>query len=196
MSQRHGTHGEAQRRALIRAAFDIIAQKGFEGLRTREVASRGNVNIATLHYYFPSKEDLIRGVAAFLTEEFERNGRLGPPANTALERVQREFVEIVETANTDPSTYIVMIELSNRAHRDPSVRQVVQEIQKNWQAFLESVLERGVAAGEFPPDLNVKVTAWTLRTLLLGTVNQILLNGESVAAADIFESIGRLVGVK
>jgi DNA-binding transcriptional regulator YbjK len=45
-----------RRRSLLQAAFDVIAMSGFEGLRTRAVAERAGVNIATLHYYFqPSK---------------------------------------------------------------------------------------------------------------------------------------------
>src|SRR6185437_3442673 len=44
-------HGVAQRRELVLAAFNLIAEKGFEGLRTRDVAQRADLNIATLHYY-------------------------------------------------------------------------------------------------------------------------------------------------
>ena len=46
------------------AAYKRLAEAGFEGLRTRDVAADAGVNIATLHYYFPSKEALIRGVVA------------------------------------------------------------------------------------------------------------------------------------
>src|ERR1700682_6833679 len=59
---RGGTVTEQRRQELVQAAFNQIAQHGFEGLRTRDVASEVGVNIATLHYYFPTKEALIRGV--------------------------------------------------------------------------------------------------------------------------------------
>src|SRR2546430_7157743 len=52
------THADERRRSLVLAAYDLIAEKGFEDLRTRDVAARAGVNIATLHYYFASKEDL------------------------------------------------------------------------------------------------------------------------------------------
>ena len=48
--------------ALVQAAYDLLAERGFEGLRTRDIAAKVGVNIATLHYYFPTKEKLIRGV--------------------------------------------------------------------------------------------------------------------------------------
>src|SRR5258708_8338517 len=51
-----------RRSALVLAAYRQIAEHGFEGLRTREVAAEVGVNIATLHYYFPTKESLIQAV--------------------------------------------------------------------------------------------------------------------------------------
>src|SRR5205807_7131455 len=64
------SHSEDRRHALVAAAFGQIAERGFEGLRTREVAAEAGVNIATLHYYFPTKEALIRGVVAHAMGRF------------------------------------------------------------------------------------------------------------------------------
>ena len=62
-------HGR-RRTALLQAAFDVLAEVGFEGLRTRAVAHRAGVNIATLHYYFPSKQHLIEGLAQLIGAKF------------------------------------------------------------------------------------------------------------------------------
>src|SRR5262249_59342556 len=62
--------GDERRDDLVRAAFACLAVGGFEGLRTRSVADRAGVNIATLHYYFPTKEALIGGGAALLAPQF------------------------------------------------------------------------------------------------------------------------------
>src|ERR1700729_2151247 len=59
-----------RRLTLLQAAYDVIAQAGFEGLRTRAVADRAHVNIATLHYYFPTKQNLIEGLAQFIGAKF------------------------------------------------------------------------------------------------------------------------------
>src|SRR5579883_2725357 len=63
-------HRDERRRSLVLAAYQLIAEKGFEHLRTRDVATRAGVNIATLHYYFAHKEDLIAGVVDHLLHEF------------------------------------------------------------------------------------------------------------------------------
>src|SRR2546425_11052156 len=61
---------ESRREELVLAAYRRIAEAGFEGLRTRDVAAEAGVNIATLHYYFPTKEALIRGVVGHAMGRF------------------------------------------------------------------------------------------------------------------------------
>ncbi|WP_445189237.1 TetR/AcrR family transcriptional regulator [Pseudonocardia sp. Cha107L01] len=51
----------------MRAAFDLIAQKGLEGLRLRDVAAVVGLDHSTLHHYFPTKEDLIVEVVGYAT---------------------------------------------------------------------------------------------------------------------------------
>ena len=51
--------GDERRIAIARAARALIIGKGLEGLRTRDIAERVGINIATLHYHVPSKEALV-----------------------------------------------------------------------------------------------------------------------------------------
>src|SRR5262245_3422732 len=59
-----------RRKELTQIAYNHIAKKGFEGLRVREVAAEAGINNATLHYYFPTKEDLIKGVVDHMIQGF------------------------------------------------------------------------------------------------------------------------------
>jgi AcrR family transcriptional regulator len=43
---------------ILAAAQEVFAAKGFEGASTREIASRAEVNISSLHYHWESKETL------------------------------------------------------------------------------------------------------------------------------------------
>src|SRR2546425_7844469 len=61
---------EDREQALVQAAFNQIAEHGFEGLRTREVAAGVGLNIATLHYYFSTQKTLIPGVGAHAMDRF------------------------------------------------------------------------------------------------------------------------------
>ncbi|MDB5535826.1 MAG: TetR/AcrR family transcriptional regulator, partial [Devosia sp.] len=46
--------GDDRKVAIALAARALIVEKGMEGLRTRDIADRVGINIATLHYHVPS----------------------------------------------------------------------------------------------------------------------------------------------
>ena len=54
---------------LIEAARQVLARDGVQGTTLRGVASEAGVPLGTLHYVFPSKEQLLRGVIEHVTDE-------------------------------------------------------------------------------------------------------------------------------
>jgi len=57
----------ATRTRIVHAAEEILAEHGLEGLSLRTVTTRANVNLASVHYYFGSKDGL---VTALVREHF------------------------------------------------------------------------------------------------------------------------------
>lgn len=55
---------------LLDAAADLLAARGFHGLRMIEVASRAGVSRQTVYNEFGNKEGLVQAVAAHQTEEY------------------------------------------------------------------------------------------------------------------------------
>ena len=115
------THGDERRRSLVLAAYHLIAEKGFEDLRTRDVAMRAGVNIATLHYYFTSKEDLIDGVVDYLLDLFssEASQDLQLDYSTPLGHLHAMFRNTVYRMRTMPKMFVVLGELVMRSQRHP-----------------------------------------------------------------------------
>src|SRR6186997_1319109 len=87
-----------RRQALIAAAYQRIASQGFEGLRTRDVAADAGVNIATLHYHFPTKEALIRGVIGHAMERFRATL---PAHGSAVERLRAHLHALARLVHED-----------------------------------------------------------------------------------------------
>ncbi len=69
----HGQSGHrtgqdsATRTRIVHAAEEILAEHGLEGLSLRTVTTRAAVNLASVHYYFGSKDGL---VTALVREHF------------------------------------------------------------------------------------------------------------------------------
>src|SRR4029453_3050187 len=83
--------------AIAAAARSLIAERGFEGLRTRDIAERVGINVATLHYHVPTKERLIEIIAQSMRDEFIAQAKARPREGlNALEERKLELSDYRE----------------------------------------------------------------------------------------------------
>lgn len=61
---------QSVREQLLEHTLVLVRQRGFNGFSYRDLAERVGVKTSSIHYYFPSKEDLL---AAAVTEYSARN---------------------------------------------------------------------------------------------------------------------------
>src|SRR2546422_502192 len=154
--------------ALVQAAYRLLAERGFEGLRTREIAARVGVNVATLHYYFPTKEALIQGVLAHAMGRFRST--LSTDGSTAA-RVRGHFAGLRRLARDEPELFAVMGELALRARRDPAIAAIVQRTDDVWHATLRRLPPRAqphrALATTAEPDEAAGVVVATLKGVFM-----------------------------
>lgn len=164
---------DGRRLSLVRAAYEVIAREGFEGLRTRTVAERVGVNIATLHYYFPTKEALIGGLAEYLAFQFVNLHAPAVPAgrSPALDRLRQEFADARYYRRERPDLLTVMQELLLRAQRDPAIKSIMDPLIYHWRAGIEDMIENGIREGVFRPNLVPVVAAALIASTMWGSMS-------------------------
>ena len=154
--------------ALVQAAYGLLAERGFEGLRTRDVAAKVGVNIATLHYYYPTKEKLIRGVLGYAMGRFRTTLK---PAGTPGEQLRAHFAGIRRLARTDPQLFAVMGELALRGRRDRAIAAIVREVDAAWEKTLATLLrhaaKEGAIANPVKPDEMAAVIVAALKGIFM-----------------------------
>lgn len=186
--------GDERRQELVLAAYQIIAEQGFEGLRTRTVAARAGVNIATLHYYFASKEDLIRGVVDYIERQFieqeEEAARRGP---TARERLHAELMQALEVKRDRPELQAALHELFLRSLRDPAVREIFGGMDTGWHVAIEHLLHEGIAEGSLRADLDVPATASIVIAFIKGASIQLARQPETFDFARVVAELERWI---
>lgn len=133
-----------RRQDLVAAAYQQIARQGFEGLRTRDVAAAAGVNVATLHYYFPTKEALIGGVLKHSMQRFRSSM---PAAGSPAQQLRNHFKGIRRLVNEEPELFAVMGELALRSARDPAIRELYQQTTDIWQATVRGLLVKAAREG-------------------------------------------------
>jgi AcrR family transcriptional regulator len=144
--------GEDRRQALVRAAFGCIADKGFEGLRLRQVAAEVGIDHSTLHHYFATKADLVAGVVEYATRQFWPTM---PAEGSASERLHHHLTALARMITEQPALFTVMAELDLRARRDPAVRAIIDRHEEGWRIVLGDVLRRAAKDGALTQQLDV-----------------------------------------
>jgi AcrR family transcriptional regulator len=66
---RKGHNSEDTKKKLIEAGVELFARYSYDGVSTRNLADRARVNLASIQYYFGSKEGLYSAVARHIVEE-------------------------------------------------------------------------------------------------------------------------------
>ena len=152
--------GDGRRAAIAAAARSLIVEKGLEGLRTRDIAARVGINIATLHYHVPSKEALISLVAQSLKDEFRAQDLSRPrEGKTGLELLHIEFDDAMESLEKAPERLAVMAELTERARRDPAIAAIMRPMRSGWLAELAEIFRKGAEDGSLRPDIDSDAAA-------------------------------------
>jgi AcrR family transcriptional regulator len=144
----------SRRGEIAAAARALIAERGFEGLRMRDIADRVGINIATLHYHVPSKEALVGLVAQSLRDYFIAQWESHPRDGlSALDLLRLEFADFRDTLVNNREAFQVMTELRERARRDPAIAEILRPMQGVWHGQVSAILRAGRQDGSFRSDV-------------------------------------------
>jgi AcrR family transcriptional regulator len=136
--------GRDRRSALVQAAYQLIARGGFEGLRTRDVATVAGMNVATLHYYFPSKEKLIEAVVEHAMDRFRTTLT---PRGSSADQLRLYLRGVRRLLQQEPELGLVMGELGLRASRDEELARIMTTMYRFWFRLVRGMLKRAARDG-------------------------------------------------
>lgn len=137
---------------IVEAGLAEFGARGFAAARMEDVARRAGVAKGTVFLYFPTKEALFEAVATRVTPLQE--GLLAQLENhpgTSLDLL-RALLTRLYGAMTSPEVTALMRVLVAEGHRFPAILESWHRVSiQRGQAVLESIVARGVAAGELRP---------------------------------------------
>jgi len=141
----------AERKAsIIRSAAALFGEKGFNGTKTREIASRAGVSEALIFKHFPSKEELY---AAILLEK--------SPVPSLLERIQvlankrhdlEVFTTIAETiVGGAPDQHLMRLILFSALENHELSDMFFQNHIRQFYDVLADYIKQRISDGAFQP---------------------------------------------
>ncbi|MFF1356046.1 TetR/AcrR family transcriptional regulator [Streptomyces sp. NPDC058297] len=137
-----------RREELLRAAIEQIEARGVAAVRIADVAAALGVSNALVLYHFSTKEKLVAAAFAHAAEgDLAHLRKLLGKRTTALRRLRSAVRWYAPTGQA--KGWRLWIEGWSAALREPALREVTRDLDKQWKAALTEVVAEGVAAGEF-----------------------------------------------
>ncbi|WP_406005673.1 TetR family transcriptional regulator C-terminal domain-containing protein [Streptomyces sp. NBC_00637] len=160
-----------RREELLRAAIEQIEARGVAAVRIADVAAALGVSNALVLYHFSTKEKLVADAFAYAAEgDLAKLRKLVGRRTTALRRLRSAVRWYAPTGQA--KGWRLWIEGWAVSLREPALREVARDLDREWKAALAEVIAEGVAAGEFRcPD--PAGTALRLTALLDGLAVQL-----------------------
>ncbi len=158
-----GYHHGNLKEALLRAALELIAQKGPGGFTFAEAARWAGVSPAAPYRHFRDRDELLASVALRGFHQFEAvlsqawdEGR--PDVFFALDRLGRAYLDF---ARTEPAYYSAMFEAGIPPTSNPGLREAGDRAFTVLRGVAEKLCAH-VPANKRPPALMVALHIWAI----------------------------------
>jgi AcrR family transcriptional regulator len=158
-----GYHHGNLKEALLRAALELIAQKGPAGFTFAEAARWAGVSPAAPYRHFRDRDELLASVALRGFERFEHalnrawdDGR--PDPLVALDRLGKAYLEF---ARAEPAYYSAMFEAGIPLSTSAELREAGERAFAVLRGAAEKLCAQ-MPAAKRPPTLMVALHIWSL----------------------------------
>jgi AcrR family transcriptional regulator len=179
-----------RRERILRAACEVIAERGFPETRISDVADRIGMSPALVIYYFTTKVELLAEAIRYSEDSWYAHGhrRLAavPTAAGRLEEIVA--MTCLPEADPEPSRWrLLWLDLWAQAARYPEIAEIRQKADQRWRELIMQQVLAGQEAREFrgvdAPDFAV-----CLSSLLDGFVIRGALDDPVVSTGVAFET--------
>ncbi|MCS6867885.1 TetR family transcriptional regulator C-terminal domain-containing protein [Thermus sp.] len=135
---------------IIRATYELLAQKGLHSLSLQDVADRLDVSKGVILYYFKSKQRLLlatwRWVLSRVAERIRRAIARSPTPEAQVEAmVEAIFVD----AEANRTFYLTFLDLVGSVARNPAFSALAEEARRIEEETYAEVIRFGVERGVF-----------------------------------------------
>jgi AcrR family transcriptional regulator len=185
--------GQRRRRRAGRAKLDalrgarrVIARRGADATRFRDVAAEAGAAVSTLQYSFGSREDLIiEALEQGALDDFDRASSAALAHASPVEQLRalvRESV-VADSPQEAREAWLLWVEYWRAASRDPELRAASAAIYARWRELVSGIVAAGRATGDFRRDIDTDLTATQVLALLDGVGVPVVLEHPGMASA-------------
>jgi AcrR family transcriptional regulator len=168
---------ELSNRKMLRAAADLIVEKGWEATTAAEIGRRAGYSRAMVHARYGSKDAILE---AFLHEYVKRLNPEPDPAATGMQQVLAHFDRIHEIYTEDRSLLRAMFVATFEAVKTTSpLRRRARAQMKSGGVKVEAGLRNGIDDGSVRGDVDIEPAVKDITAAVFGIAFQWLIVPEA-----------------
>src|ERR1700676_4401780 len=138
---------------MLRAALEVIIERGYPDTRVTDVAERAGTSPALVIYYFKTRDQLLTEALRYSEDAwYEAGNRRMASIGTAAGRLE-EIVAMTCLPDDEDSeagnTALLWLGLWAQSARNPGVAAVRQKFDERWRETFRSLVLAGQESGEF-----------------------------------------------
>ncbi len=170
MAQARGKEGHQTERVkrtrltqkvIVEAAAGLFAWKGFGATSLNDIAEALGVTKVALYYHIKNKEEILRLIYLMVLNMAEEPLRhIAESELSPVEKLRRAVEHHISvTVNTSPAIKVFYRE---HAHlTGPFAREIMLR-EKDYERYIEQIIQEGIAKGIFKPDFDPQVITFGL----------------------------------
>jgi AcrR family transcriptional regulator len=161
-----------RKQAILQAALDVFAERGFEAARLDDVAARAGVAKGTLYLYFDDKEALFEDVLrSAVSPILERLDLLAAEPDLPTDRILEALFAAFEEEVLGTKRKLLLRLIIAEGPRFPRIAQFYyRNVVSRIMLLIAKVAERGVERGELSSDAFARYPQLVAAPLLIAVV--------------------------
>ncbi len=189
MARRTKAEAEQTRKAILKAALSLFAEKGYERTTFEDIAKRIRLTKGAIYWHFKSKLDLFAALVVHMTATHGRQIARVLPAPASLDELAAVFVERARLVAEKPDNrkyFHMLLSMDWPAAKFSPIKRRLRELGSGPVVLLERTLTALQQKGEIRPDVDVATATAVLGALWLGLMK---LRIDQCLEADLSASI-------
>jgi AcrR family transcriptional regulator len=163
-----GADSAETRARILRAAREVINERGYEAANFQAIASRAGLSRPTMHYYFHTREQIYDCLIAEAYSIVADCIAAAKRQETLLNQLTTFATAADRSGFADQSMLRFVITARLESHRSPSLRERPGPVVAAVQAFYVSVVDDAMVRGEIPAETDAPAVVNMLLAMFLG----------------------------
>jgi AcrR family transcriptional regulator len=182
LEDRRKREKDQRRSAILKAARKLFFEKGFRYVTVENIARKAELSKGSIYLYFNSKEEIYTQILLNDIDKFNKKSSLIFQNGKSAAELVMDFAFIyVDFFLNDRELFRIMMTFmlhTEDMNLAETVNQHIIEVTNNTVKIIETILQQGIEKGEFPSDINLRLSRNAMWGLLNGIISLHLFTGK------------------